>query len=208
MERRPIVREAEPLYRALARASIMARRDPGWSYVRSRLDEVTRLYEDLVVAGYTIDCNVHESLGLYAEEVEEAIGKGESEAMRAIIELEEKLRPAAARVEIASQYARAARIIAGLLLVVAGISLIASAGTIPLLALASLTLSMGIAASLLHNTRYADLVLLAGLPPIALYSLLSEPPLTVLIAALGVGLATPLPAALRRLIAGGPGWAC
>lgn len=208
MERRPIVREAEPLYRALAKASLWARKDPGWSYIRVRIDHVTRLFEDLVKAGYAIGCKSHEHLTDSIREVEEALESGEAAAMRAVISLEERIKPVAAKVGVASAYARTARIIASLLLIISGASLTAAAETTLLLVLGALTIAMGIAAGLLSGTHYSDLILVAGLLPIALYTLLTVPPTTALIAGLGVGLAAPLPATLRRLIAGGPGWAC
>lgn len=208
MERRPILREAEPLYTALAKASLRARRDPGWGYVRARLNEATSLFEDLVRAGHAIACRPHEYLDPLVRGVAESVEKSDSDAMKAILELEENMRPLAARLEVASSYARTARIVAGLLLIVAGASLIASAATGLQLALAALTTAMGLAAGLLASTTYSDTLLLAGLALIAAYSLLAPPPSTALLAGLGVGIALPLPAALRRLIAGGPGGPC
>lgn len=199
---RGVYDEAAPLYKALARASLKAREDPDWAYVRDRLDEVTGSYEELIRLEKSLGWRNYEK---YSVTVNRLASLDERWlVLEEMLNFEEDLRRDLAAARVAYNYTLKTRAASFTALLLAAILAAYHASSLELL-LASLTATgLALAGLLLLLHRLAPVPVIIG-DAILLFSafsttLPSTTILSILIAVIATVLASPLPAALYRMI--------
>ncbi len=156
----PIYTDAEPLYKALAKATSKAREDSEWSYVRERLDEVTTLYEALLEykarAGLTLPKTV---VGLIKglERLEEP-----SVIIEKLSEIEARLLGILPYYKAASTYTTRARLAASLLLVIIAGYLLYIGGSLEALIVAVTGVGLGVSGLFTYTSPVSSVLVLAG----------------------------------------------
>ncbi|MCE4620344.1 MAG: hypothetical protein F7C33_04895 [Desulfurococcales archaeon] len=156
----PIYTGAEPLYKALARATSKARDNSEWLYVRERLDEITTLYEALLEykarAGLALPRTIV-ALVKSLEGLEEP-----SVIIEKLSEIEARLRGILPYYKATSLYATRARLAASLLLVIIAGYLLYIGGSLEALVVAVTGVGLGVSGLFTYTSLISSILVLAG----------------------------------------------
>lgn len=156
----PIYTDAEPLYKALAKATSKARESSEWSYVRERLDEITTLYEAL------LEYKARAGLSL-PEAIANLIGSLDrldepSAIIEKLSEIEARIRSVLPYYRATSMYATRARLAASLLLVIIAGYLLYIGGSLETLILAVAGVGLGVSGIFTYTSPVSSILVLAG----------------------------------------------
>ncbi len=152
--------ELETLYKLIGKASVRAREDEDWLYVRDRLNDLVAVLEEVVKTGKVIGADEYRTV--VESCVKELDSNDPSKIIRTVMECEEGLAVLIPVTRVARFYAIAPRIITGLAGVIVGLVVLFSSDNV--LAALSAALASGLAV--------ASLIL--ALRPASLYTLLSS----------------------------------
>ncbi|MCE4600770.1 MAG: hypothetical protein F7C38_04315 [Desulfurococcales archaeon] len=154
-ELRPIYDELEPVYAALARASLNARSDLEWGYVRDRLDDFASKMEEFVGTYKRLGWKTMEKTVVEGLAVLDSAGE-RWKLVDAVLKLEERFDKIIKITSIAYNYIFRARIVSYSVAFLTSILMVLSSPNLLGLSLSMVVLSMAMAALLLSASSYSS----------------------------------------------------